>query len=964
MNAASSVFVVAAVMLLHEGAFGRVLPRSVLHVDRLSAAHHVDGTGVTVATFDTGIATKHQDFRSAVRSCKGFTSQPTCEDGFGHGSFVAGTIASRGRECPGIAPGAAIRAYKVFTDGQLSYTSWFLDAVNDALPDDVDLANLSIGGPDYYDEPFMDKIREASAAGLTIVTAIGNDGPQFGTCYNPGDQHDVLAVGGHSEPAPRRIAAFSARGLTTWELTGGMGRPKPDVLTFGEALFGTNHRGGCKQLSGTSVAAPVVTGVLALVVARLKANHVRPNPALLKQILIETTVRLKSTCAPCPADMHPAHDPRRPVATSLADITPPLLTSTLHVDDSLETSITAQGAGTVDAEAAVARAAAITPDVVRGRVSLHPAGLDLRPPCAYYWPFCDVPLHHTSQPLVVNVTVLNGASVSSRLLDGRGAHIRTALAVQVSEGPPDLVTVQLAAEPFVWPWTGAGAIVIEVSRDVPAPTTITGTVNVTVEVFASVGPGEAEGRRDAYFVMVPWSFSVIVQPCPPRSRRVLWDTLHNLQYPPAFLPRDDLDDGFDSLDWHGDHPYLNYRHAFNVLRRAGYAVEIPMLPTRGLVSVDLTLYGAVLVVEPEDYYYVEELDALWAAVRGGTALVVVADWYDTSIMANIGFTDDNTGTYWSPVTGGANVPAVNLLLSPFGVEFSGTVWAGEFKSDAHGAKSKFKSGNSLLRIPAKSTWCGLSGLHDVAAQMEARHGRTLRDVPVLAASNPPGGEGRVVVFGDAGCIDGTHGVHGEYCLDLLLRMVGVATRAIDDAQRAFSVGTFTCRTPREAQDFSADVAAIPSIAIDDVRAWRGPIVNDSLISASRSLRHRLRFPAEGAVHLPTERRVDELGRGFAPAWARQLHRVQHFNATQAARGHPRAWAREPAAWRDADGTPLPGDAEVHTHRRSDAEIEPADNPARRKVPASVHFMPVAGFVVLAFLACAFQARRWLRRRQL
>ena len=50
---------------------------------------------------------------------------------------------------------------------------------------DVDILNLSIGGPDWLDRPFVEKIWELSANRVVVVSAIGNDGPLWGTLQNP-----------------------------------------------------------------------------------------------------------------------------------------------------------------------------------------------------------------------------------------------------------------------------------------------------------------------------------------------------------------------------------------------------------------------------------------------------------------------------------------------------------------------------------------------------------------------------------------------------------------------------------------------------------------------------------------------------------------------------------------------------------------------------------------------------------
>lgn len=152
------------------------------------------------------------------------------------GTFVASVIAGAEDKCPGLAPGARLHVHRVFTSSKLSYTSWFLDAFNYVLHSGIDVLNLSIGGPDYLDAPFTDKVRELSAAGVIFVSAAGNDGPLWGTLNNPADQADVIGVGGID--FADRLARFSSRGMTTHELPGGYGRPKPDVLAYGKGVQG------------------------------------------------------------------------------------------------------------------------------------------------------------------------------------------------------------------------------------------------------------------------------------------------------------------------------------------------------------------------------------------------------------------------------------------------------------------------------------------------------------------------------------------------------------------------------------------------------------------------------------------------------------------------------------------------------------------------------------------------------
>ena len=76
--------------------------------------------------------------------------------------------------------------------------------------------------------------------------------------------------------------------MTTWELPHGYGRAGIDVVTYGE-FWGKAPRGGCQHQWGTSVACPVVVGVLALLLSELPPARraLLLNPAAIKQVLVE-----------------------------------------------------------------------------------------------------------------------------------------------------------------------------------------------------------------------------------------------------------------------------------------------------------------------------------------------------------------------------------------------------------------------------------------------------------------------------------------------------------------------------------------------------------------------------------------------------------------------------------------------------------------------------------------------------
>ena len=93
-----------------------------------------------------------------------------------------------------------------------------------------------------------------------------------------------------------QIAPFSSRGMSTHELPHGYGRVKPDIVAYGRDVMGSKIQGGCRSLSGTSVASPVVAGAVTLLASTVPQEKRWDilNPASMKQALVEGAVRLNS----------------------------------------------------------------------------------------------------------------------------------------------------------------------------------------------------------------------------------------------------------------------------------------------------------------------------------------------------------------------------------------------------------------------------------------------------------------------------------------------------------------------------------------------------------------------------------------------------------------------------------------------------------------------------------------------
>jgi membrane-bound transcription factor site-1 protease len=315
-------------------------------------------------------------------------------------------------------------------------------------------------------------------------------------------------------------------------------------------------------------------------------------------------------------------------------------------------------------------------------VSILPSALDLTD-SPYAWPFWRQSLYAGAMPLIFNATILNGMGVVG--------YIETKPSWVPFDDSGRLLDIQFTYSDVIWPWTGFLGLHLRIK---PEGNRYQGTIEgkILFKVVSPPAKGESSPRR--WDCELPLKVAVI--PTPPREKRILWDQFHSVRYPPGYIPRDSLDVRNDILDWHGDHLHTNYHGMFDALRDAGYYVETLGSP---LTCFDATQYGTLLMVDLEDEYYSEEIKKLQDDVKmKGLGLIVFADWYHVETMVKMKFFDDNTRSWWTPATGGANIPALNDLLAPFGIAFGDTILNGAYSIG--GERAHYASGTDILRFPA------------------------------------------------------------------------------------------------------------------------------------------------------------------------------------------------------------------------------------------------------------------------
>lgn len=262
------------------------------------------GRGITVAVIDTGVA-PHQDLTKPINRIVGFkdfiNNETEPYDDNGHGTHVAGIIAGNGYSSrgkyTGIAPEANILAVKALNrrgSGNMSDIIAAVEYVVETKDEyNTKILNLSFGSPanmSYEKDPLCKSVKRAKDAGLIVVAAAGNSGPNERTIVSPGISPDVITVGAVDDkrtvdPSDDEIASFSSRGPTREGLI------KPNVVAPGVNInsLSNTELDGYKQMSGTSMATPLISGSIALLLNKYGSL----SPDEVKKKLMDSCIDLK-----------------------------------------------------------------------------------------------------------------------------------------------------------------------------------------------------------------------------------------------------------------------------------------------------------------------------------------------------------------------------------------------------------------------------------------------------------------------------------------------------------------------------------------------------------------------------------------------------------------------------------------------------------------------------------------------
>ncbi len=287
----------------------------------------VTGKGVGIAIIDSGVAA-HADLAGRIVAAIDFTvAAPTVSllplgDQGGHGTHVAGLAAGDGTQSAGTytgtAPQANIINVRVIDADGYSNVSTLMRGMQWVLANrltyNIRVVNLSLGAApmsSYKNDPLATAAEILTFANVAVIVAAGNTGPDAGSITSPGYDPYVITVGavddnGTPQIADDTIASFSSHGPTVFD-----NAAKPDLVAPGRRMISLRAAGSTLdamfpdrrvvapgatvadylRLSGTSMAAPVVAGVVALMLER----NPTLDPEQVKHRLRETAVPVLSS---------------------------------------------------------------------------------------------------------------------------------------------------------------------------------------------------------------------------------------------------------------------------------------------------------------------------------------------------------------------------------------------------------------------------------------------------------------------------------------------------------------------------------------------------------------------------------------------------------------------------------------------------------------------------------------------
>lgn len=231
------------------------------------------GRGIGIAILDSGVA-KHVDLQNRVMVFRDYVrgrKQPY--DDNSHGTHIAGIVCGSGLRSKGrfmgVAPLSHLIICKVLNEkgdgnipGVIRSIEWI---VENAKSYDIRIINISVGASpkegDDEEKALLEVVEYAWSKGIVVVAAAGNNGPGTGTVTTPGISRKIITVGTIGGGLIRQ-EEYSGRGPTKVCVM------KPEIISPGNKIVSCYGKNSYKTMSGTSMATPVVSGAISLLLEK------------------------------------------------------------------------------------------------------------------------------------------------------------------------------------------------------------------------------------------------------------------------------------------------------------------------------------------------------------------------------------------------------------------------------------------------------------------------------------------------------------------------------------------------------------------------------------------------------------------------------------------------------------------------------------------------------------------------